>query len=195
MHRYCFILLSILVLGITSCKNKKPVTSSAKPKQDTTQTFPVVELLNADIDDVLKTPYFIYKKRTINKKLVDSSQLKVANFDSLILPIKMLDLNNVALKGKYKESAFHDLTTKSVTVVMSFSENSLSVQNITTLLNDETNKLKNVFIVFYKNFGDSTIRTDYNWKAGKSLQINKLTQYKKGKDREEKTYINWNENQ
>lgn len=64
---------------------------------------------------------------------------------------------------------------------MSFAENSLSLQNITTLLNDETNKLKNVFIVFYKNYGDSSVRTDYNWKAGKSLQINKLIQYKKVK--------------
>jgi len=71
---YKFLLPLLLIICI-SCKNNKvdvvsPVKSAAT--KDSSANFPIMEMLREDADDVLKTPYLIYKITSIpaQKKLL-----------------------------------------------------------------------------------------------------------------------------
>jgi len=60
------------------------------------------------------------------------------------------------------------------------------------LLNDETNKLKSVYVIMEKQTGDTSFRTTYFWKAKRSLTIVKSVQTKNATT-ETKEFINWND--
>ena len=170
---------------------KKKEQPLALATTDTAKTFPIIELLQNDADDVQKTPYYLYKITSTgkDKKTKDSTVFSREDFAKTIAPLLAIKIG----KGQYKEVAFHDLTTKSYSIINTAIDESLEVKSITTLLNDETNKLKNIFIITEKKSSDSTIKTNYYWKATKSLTIVTTTQYKNGTTKEASQYINWND--
>ena len=195
MFKYFILYILIVGLSITSCKSKNKKIESKAIVSDNTTGFPVIDLLREDVDNVMKTPYYLYKKSTNVKtnKLVDSVALDRNEFKKMIEPITTIDVTSKTAKENFKEISFHDLSTKSYSIITTPLNESNEIKSITTLLNDETNKLKNIFIVIEKRDKDSTIRSQYFWKANKSLQIIVATQYKKQTVKEIKYFINWND--
>ena len=195
MFKYYILYILIVGLSITSCKNKNKKNDSKAAVSDTTNGFPAIDLLREDVDDVTKTPYYLYKKTTNVKtnKLIDSAALTRDEFKKIIEPITTIDVTSKAAKENFKEISFHDLSTKSYSIITTPLNENTEVKSITTLLNDETNKLKNIFIVIEKRDKDSTIRSQYFWKANKSLQITVATEYKRQTVKEIKYLISWND--
>jgi hypothetical protein len=190
-------LLPVVIVFCISCKNKKAeVLSPAKlaVNKDSSTTFPIMEMLREDADDVFKTPYLIYKITSIpsQKKIIDSIVISVDVFGKIINSLLQIDLSSNGVKGKYSETAFHDLSTKSYSVITNAIDKNVEVKSVTALLNDETNKLKNIYVIMEKQTNDTSFRTTYFWKAKKSLTILKSVQTKNATT-ETKEFINWND--
>ncbi len=188
MYKNIFYFL-IFVITIVSCKSKKTPEKNITQK-DTFQFAPIIELLAADANDVIQTPYFLYiTKEQIGKKKKDSSALSREKFSSIIKPL----LNITITKENYKETSFEDLSTQSISFITTSLDTSNSIKSITTLLSIETKKLKNIFVVMNFQQNDTIIRKQYFWKAGKSLTISTIKQPPSKKEIIEKEFINWND--
>jgi len=59
------------------------------------------------------------------------------------------------------------------------------------LLDEETNKVKFIFIRADKAYGDSTVITQLNWNKGKSFLINKSIIKSDGAKHSIQQYVNW----
>ncbi len=186
------IAITLVTTAIISCKNKNKDNPAKTAASDTTKAFPVIDLLTEDANDVQRIPYFLYKKTIVgkDKKQKDSVPVSREEFKKIVAPILQIQL----AKDKYKEGeAFHDLTTKSYAIITTAIDKTLEVERVSSLLNDETNKLKSVFILVEKNAGDSAVQINYYWKVGKSLSIATTTTYKNGQTKEKTELINWND--
>ena len=190
MYKY-FIFIVFLLVSTIACKNNSKEKPVAKTNTtDTVKVFPIVELLQNDADDVQKTPYYLYKitKRKGNKTK-DSVVISREEFAKIATPVLNIHLD----KKNFREDAFQDLNTQSFTIINTSINSNAELRSITALLNDETNKLKTAFIVFEKNYGDSTVKRNYYWKANKSLSVATSVRYKSGLVKEETQFINWND--
>jgi len=181
-----------------SCKSKTNSNpeSTVNSNADTTKPFPIAELLQAQFDDVLHTPYFMYMiTKKENKKQQDSVVIHNEEFSKLIEPLTKIDLATKQFKTKFKETAFNDLSTQSITIITTSLDKNSSFKNVTTLLNNEsnTNNLKSMYFVFNETCGDSSFRTNYYLKANKSLTINKIVQFKKETPKGTTEFVNWND--
>ena len=143
MFKYFILYILIVGLSITSCKSKNKKIESKAVVSDNTTGFPVIDLLREDVDNLMKTPYYLYKKSTNVKtnKLVDSVALDRNEFKKMIEPITTIDVTSKTAKENFKEISFHDLSTKSYSIITTPLNESNEIKSITTLLNDETNKL------------------------------------------------------
>ena len=182
----------ILTLLICSCKCHQADDITKNSSVDTTHFFPVVDFINGDINDVKHVPYFIFKIKTINKKK-DSANLTVAEFERYAQKFMQYDITKPPLKAQLKETSFHDNTTKSNTLVYTpVDANVGNIRDITVLLDEKTDRVKNIFIQTFKRIKDTTISENLQWKSRKSFRITTIKQAK-NYDNEETDYISWNE--
>lgn len=189
-----FIYITVLVFCIISCKNGSNANPPLKAK-DTLSNTPIIELLQNDVDDVLKTPYYLYIKTTNIEptKSIDSIALSRDEFKKLVQPILQINLHTQAAKESYKEEAFQDFTTHSYSFVINAINNNTAVKNITALFNDETNRLKTCYITIENVTTDSTTTKKYFWKNNKSINIITETKYKNNSTKTFTQFINWND--
>jgi hypothetical protein len=188
MYKIIFNFLIITTI-LGSCKSNKAPEKNITLK-DTFQFAPIIELLNADADDVIKTPYFLYsvkQQNGVNKK--DSSVLSREQFSKIIQPITSISITT----DNFKEISFEDLSTQSISFITTAKDTSNKIKSITTLLNSETKKLKNIFVIMNFQQGDTIFRKQYFWKAGKSLTISTIKELPSKKEIVEKEFINWND--
>ena len=184
------ILIELIFIGciITSC-NTNHKANIKEAKKDTVQFFPIIELLRADVDDVMKTPYFLYKtSQILNKKKQDSIVITRDDFLSFAKPLIDIKIS----KEKYKESFFEDLSTESISVITTSTDTSSTIKSITTLLNNKSNILKSMYFTENYFLGDTSVQKNIYWKAGKSVTI--ITTKSVGKKEiTKKEFINWND--
>lgn len=188
----CFILLLFSLLFI-NCKQKNKQQPLNESATDTANFFPVNDFIISDIKDVEQTPYYIYKITVHENNKRDSSSITNNEFKALASQFLENSITTTARKPFYKQATFHDLSTKSFTITYSATDPELYVKDVSILLDDETNKLKRVFIHCLKDNDDSTVIEQYSWKAGKSFQINKSVSRKDGTQTEDKKSVVWHE--
>ena len=182
----------ILTIIIGSCKSHHTTVAAENATADTTHFFPVVDYIMSDINDVKKIPYFIFKIRTINKKR-DSTNITVIDFEKYVRPFLQFDITKQPLKSQLKESSFHDNSTKCNTLIYTpVNANIGDIRDVTVLLDEKTDKVKNIFIQTTRQIKDTTINENLQWKSRKSFRI---TTIKRAKDyyKEETNYISWND--
>jgi hypothetical protein len=190
----CLFLLLFIILFINCRQKNKQRQQLNAQSTDTANFFPVNDFIISDIKDIEQTPYYIYKITIHDNIKRDSSSITKEEYKILANQFLEKSISTAEMKPFYKESAFHDLSTKSFTITYTATDPVLYVKDVSVLLDDETNKLKRVFIHCLKDNGDSTIVEQYSWKAGKSFQINKSVSRKDGSQLEEQNFIVWNDN-
>lgn len=198
MNRFIIYLLCSTLFFILSCKNQKKETDKPETKStvtDTVKAFPVIDLLRNDVEDVLKTPYYMYKITSKNFKRTDSAQIKIDELSAIIKPLLGIDIIAEKSAGKFKEIVFEDLSTSSISIIHTALDATSQVKSISTLLNNKNNKLKSIYIVTETKQGDNAVKKSYFWKAGKSLTIATSITQPNGSNSEMSEYINWNDNQ
>jgi len=185
-------LLSLFALVMVVGCNSTPTIYTEANIADTTEFFSVVNFINSQIDDVQKTPYFIYKK-TANNGKTDSIAITTAQFVNLAAPFLQPDINSRELKKEYIESPFYDQTTKTYTLNYSTRNKTLEVQNEDVIMNEDGETLKRIFIrKFYSYSNDSSAIVQLTWKPNASFQVSRIVQKKDGSENETQTTVVWN---
>lgn len=178
---------------ISKAPEKVSTRIDTTTRNDTTHFFQVTQYLQSQIAEVNKTPYFIYEVVFRNGKK-DSSAINTAVFNKISQQFLKPDINDTAFKKNYKESIFHDQTTKSFTISYTSSDKQLSLQNVDILLQEDGETVKRIFMRKFFSYPDSTAIEELSWKPNESFQINRLVQ--KEDNNKETTYetrVVWNE--
>ncbi len=188
--------LFILMFVLLSCKNKQEQKAPAAPAStataDTTKFFDVKGFIESEIKDVTTTPYFLYTITTRDDKKRDSAHVTTTEFVRLAQEFLAQDITQSELKPFYKEEVFRDLSTKSITFSYSTRNKDLDVQNIDVLLDEESNKVKFIFIRSQKITKDSTVITQFNWKRAKNFLINRSVLRSDGSKYSTQQFVSWN---
>lgn len=181
---------------LLSCKNKQEQKAPAAPAStataDTTKFFDVKGFIESEIKDVTTTPYFLYTITTRDDKKRDSAHVTTTEFVRLAQEFLAQDITQSELKPFYKEEVFRDLSTKSITFSYSTRNKDLDVQNIDVLLDEESNKVKFIFIRSQKITKDSTVITQFNWKRAKNFLINRSVLRSDGSKYSTQQFVSWN---
>ncbi|MBC7722205.1 MAG: hypothetical protein H7068_09290 [Pedobacter sp.] len=191
--KYSFYLLITLVTTIvTSCKNTPNKTVDIL--NDTIHFFSIKDFFLTELKDVQTKPYFIYQITTKANGNKDSTAFKKEAFASFTQQFIVCDIANNVVKNQYKESAFKDNSTQSITLNYSTLNKELPIQNIDVLLNEETNKVTRIFIRQILENTDSSTTILYSWKANKSCMVTKSVIKKGGTKYTKQQFVKWNDN-
>lgn len=180
-----------LLMALMSCKQNKHLKTTEQKKNDSITVYPLNAMLDNQIEDLKKSPYYIYKKTSINSKIADSIPFPLDSFTAVINHLKTYNIDTIGIKENYIESTFHDLGTKSISLVYTTTNSKMNVINQTILLNQDNNELKNAFIRVIDQNNDSQIQ--YNFKPNKSLRISTIKFKNNKQEVVENVFINWND--
>lgn len=185
-------ILSLLfcICFIVSCNstNNQPPLETIK---DTTNFYPLNVMLDNQLADLQRSPFYIYKKTTINNKMVDSIAFPLDSLYKVIQQFKQYNIDTVGKKEYYTESSFQDLSTNSISLIYTTTNSNMEVINQTILLNQDNNNLKNALVrVIQKG---TNYQIQYNFKPNKSLRISTIKQQNGSEDVVENVFINWND--
>lgn len=187
------LLTALIIIGSTfACKNKTNKNVAANTA-DTTHFFSIASFFLDELKDVEKTPYLIYQITTKANGNKDSTTIDKTVFASLTKQFIACDISDSAHKQAYKEVAFKDNSTQSVTLNYTTANEDLPVKSIDVLFDEEKNTVSRVFIRQALNNNDSSTTVLYSWKANKSFTITKSVVKKDGTKYTEQQYVNWND--
>ena len=182
-------LISSLYLSCTQNNNR---SKDETLKNDTTTFFQVGNFINSQIEEVSRTPYYIYKIDITNGKK-DSAKINTEIFKKISFQFLKPDISDPAIKRNYTENIFHDQTTQSFTISYSAKDPTLEVRNLEVLLKEDGETVKRIFIRKFFNYADSTAMEQLSWKSGESFRINRLVQTADKNEIERQTIVVWNE--
>ena len=186
------ILLCSILMFLICCK-QGPGNSPITPITDTVHFYEVGQFITSQIADVKKTPYYIYKKTTINSRK-DSIQIDPTQFENLAQQFKVPDINEEPLKKEYVETVFFDQTTRTYTLNYSTKNKVLEVQNIDVLLYEDAATLKRIFIRKFFNYNtDSSAIEQLSWKPNELFQVSRVVQKPGQKEIMYQLIVVWNE--
>ena len=184
--------LLLIFLTAISCKTNNRKANATLPTADTGKFYPIADFFRSQIQYVDLRNYTLYKI-TIKDGKKDSSGLNKDQFIALAKIFLDRDISSPKIRILYRETVFHDLSTRSYTLNYSPIDHNAVVQNIDVLLDEETNQIKRVFIRSVYTRADTGFTEQCSWKAFKSFRINRSMQSKNGKQSTEFNYINWND--
>jgi hypothetical protein len=176
---------------MAGCKNKKAIKHE-RLNSDTTKFYPLHSFFKEQIVDVDLRAYPIYLIKERNGKR-DSIGVDKELFKSMAAAFINKDISTPEMHDKFTESVFHDLSTNSYTLNYRPKSVDEAIQNIDILLDENTNIVKRVFIRIETMNKDTSIIEQWNWKAGKSFQINRFSRTPSGYVSNEFNYVNWND--
>ncbi len=175
-----------------ACRQKpaaEPMTGGQKTA-DSIVFYPVADLLKKEIEKVDSEPYFIYRIRVRNGR-EDSMRINKGKFDSMAGRFVAVDISDGAMKKKYKESAFDDASTGSLTLDYSTQDSAMYIQSIDLLLAEDDQHVKRVFMSTFERGGDSSVVSKLGWKPGRNFYINRLIRYGNGQEITEQNRVVW----
>lgn len=191
MYRY-LILALLIGLTFTACKEKNNPTIN-NSLSDSTAFLPVNDFIKEEIKDIEQNPYHLYKLTEFNPGSKDSTNISVTEFKNIANRFLEKDITAKRFRASFKESVFHDLTTKNIIITYTSIDSLSDIQNVSILLDDKTNKWKRIFIrsSFIKQ--DTSVIEQYNWKEGKSFQLFRSKTAATGNEIQEKVSVIWND--
>ena len=185
------ILIFSIIIIIAGCKQHSPPAANAAAGIDTTHFFEVKNYFQSQVNEVNKTPYFIYKIETNNTNR-DSVPIDSKKFTEMAKEFLQTDINDPALKPLYHESIFYDQTTNSYTLSYTTANKTLPVQNIDVLLRDDAQSVKRIFIRKFSNNSDSSVIEQLSWKHNEQFQVSRLVQTPDKKETSRQILVVWN---
>jgi hypothetical protein len=185
-------ILGVYILTLVACQSNPSHKQPATQPSDTSKFYPLRTFFKDQIQYVDLRGFSIYRITQKDGKK-DSAGISKEEFISLAGVFLERDISDPSIKVLYKESAFHDLSTGSITLNYTPVSSDAQVQNIDILLDEQTNIVKRIFIRSVYTKGDTTISEQCNWKTDKSFQVNRSLAAKNGYTSTELNYVNWND--
>lgn len=188
MRALSILFCTALLIFVTSCGNRTNTTIPTY-QNDSIVFFQVNDFFANQVGAVHKTPYYIYRTISVDGK-TDSLPITVNTFDSLAAIFSRYDISNKAIKKYYKESAFNDESTHSITLNYSTQNKDLPVQGVDVLLNQETQAVKRIFITLVENVHDTVFLYKLSWKSNENFFIAKSVTVGK-EEKIQQTMVAW----
>lgn len=184
----------MVFLALCSCKGKpsKESEASSKVTNDTTHFFQVAQYIRSQVDEVNRTPYFIYKLDSSGSSK-DSSAIDNGRFNELVKPFLKPDITDPSLKKYYIENVFFDETTKTFSISYTTSIKDLEVQSVDVLLHEDGKKVKRIFIRKFHNYTDSSAIEQLSWKPNEGFQVVRVLQTPGKSETSRQTTVVWND--
>lgn len=183
-----------------SCKGKQadkrsaPTAVKGQDNKDTTKYFQITHFIQTQIDEVNKTPYFIYKLNVQGERK-DSITIDNAQFNHFAKQFLQPDINDPSLKKYYTENIFFDETTKSYTLSYTTPNKDLELQSADILLAEDGRTVKRIFLRKFYNYPDSSAIEQLSWKPNERFQVVRLLQKGRGNsETSTETVVVWNGN-
>lgn len=165
-----------IIIALFSCNEKQRGNAGSSPTikgekaNDTTKYFEVSQFIKAQINEVNRTPYFIYKL-TASKKARDSTAIDNTQFNLLARQFLEPDINDPSLKKYYTENIFFDETTKTYNFSYTTLNKELELQSVDVLLDEDGKTVKRIFLRKFRDFSDSSAIEQLNWKPNDRFQL------------------------
>lgn len=178
---------------MASCSGTDNDNGSATTEtEDTTQFFQISGFIRQQIEEVKKTPFYIYKKTETDGR-VDSVSSDNEGFLKLAENFLHPDIAKMPFKKNYTENIFFDETTKTISITYTTTDKSMEVQNANIIMDEDGKTVKRIFIRKFFNYSDSSAIEQLGWKPNESFQINRFVQASDQKDKTTLTSVVWNE--
>lgn len=184
----------VLSLAFFSCKNKPSTQNDPNTNvYDSSSAF-IKSFVIAELSEVQKVPYFLYVIKQKNNLPKDSFTINKQDLANYFFPLLNLDLYKANSKNQFTENNFEDLSTESISIIYTAKPNAnTTTSNLTILLNNKNNQLKNFIAKTITQKNDTTFYTQYHLKAKKSLTITTQAVYNNKEQYNLKEFINWND--
>ncbi|MCU0395440.1 MAG: hypothetical protein MUF29_06000 [Chitinophagaceae bacterium] len=180
-----FLLFLLVATGWMACQpadsgdadaaGNKPATDSA------TRLYPFPQYLQGQISYVDSMPLPIWRIEKMEGRLIDSSLVSKEAFKAAVLPFTQPDPNSLALKGKYQETSFQDLSLEAITFSITSTDPDLELQQADILIHPETQRVKHVMQKRIRQEADSTVVQQLLWIHNLRCQISEIIQKADGK--------------
>lgn len=178
-----------------SCGNKKgedkpvAVNDSAKAT-DTLPYYDVAAAIQADINTVcaMKKP-FIYRITEQNGRK-DSVVIDTAAFRAMASQFTRLQLNDPAIKSRYRESVFADNDTRSYVLNYKTNDASLPVKSVSVMLDTVVQDFRRADLMQSYQRNDTLFEERLAWNVGKKFQVIRIVTAG-GKELTTQTYVYW----
>lgn len=191
--KYLIFLVSISI-AIAGCKNKTNDNKQVRATTKDTSNIFVKSLVFGELSEINKVPYFIYVIKQKNNLPKDSTSINNQQLTNYFTPLLKLDIYKNNFTELFSETNFEDLSTESISII--FTPNAKAITNtanVTILLNNKTNQLKNFIAKTITQKNDTTFYIQYHLKAKKSLAIATQAIYNNKEQYSTKEFINWND--
>lgn len=172
-----------VILAMLGCKDKDP--------NENIIFFQVKQYVQQQLEDIHKTPYYIYKIETVNGQR-DSLPLPVDSIDKYAQGFIDADINDPETKKHYTESIFHDQTTKSFSLSYATPNKEQEVQSINVLYKEDGETVKRIFIRRYMHRKDSAILEQLSWRPDENFEINRVINLPGRPEQTWHTLVVWN---
>lgn len=187
----CFLVCNAcLILIIQSCKNNR-AANAVTETSDTVHFYPVMDYFKTQVKEVDSFAVFIYKITINNNGSKDSTVLNQEQFNQWAQAFLAYDISDKKFHKYYKENIFLDETTHSYTFNYTAMKNTLPLQTVDILLDEDDQHVKRVFINKVISAGDSTVTEKAGWKTGSSFFINRIVDYPGNRTTTQQNIIVW----
>jgi hypothetical protein len=185
-----YILCCIIIACVTFCCRNAPKKQIQEYDNSKVEFYPLNQYLDSQINDVVTTPYYIYAIKTVDNKR-DSFTISAAQFNLIANEFVKDDPAKQDVKKFYKENVFHDASTQSITFNYSTAHPTLSLRSTDILLDDNSQRVKRIFMLKHYARKDSIVEMKLGWIPNESLYINKSIDHQK-KRYTEQLQVVWN---
>jgi hypothetical protein len=185
-----FFAVLFCVLFITGCKGKEE-----KPSVPAEQFFPVPTYIRGELAKLEKSLASFYKIASVDGRsdTIPIPNTEVKNYAQEFANLP--DISSSELKDDYQVTQAYDDMLGSY-VFMFTTKKDHPVRREDVMLDPElnaagTNAIQSIFVELWQNNGDTTVRKNMFWEAGKNFQITTIKEAG-GEQKTEKLQVVWN---
>jgi hypothetical protein len=188
------ILSLAFIVFIISCKEQnKQTTNNNTTQTDTIPFYPYSTFIKNQADSLIKNNAVFTLAYTNQQNKTTNKQISAEEFKTYVHQITKYDITLMPLKQYYKEVLFTDLTTASTVINYDTQKDSLTVKNVSVLLDAKnTNAVKRIDLKVMYNSADSTVTENCSWVNDKAFYIVRYAEDTTGKSVSTKINISWN---
>lgn len=146
-----------------------------------------------EVKSVVETPYLLIAY-TITDKSKDSIVIDTTDFKYWADRFLQKDFNDPDWKTQFNEVVFNDQTTKTYTLSYTTREATIPLKQADITAEENSNKVKRIFIRQQWLAGDTVYFTTGIWKPGKSFWISTTKKFQDTVTETAVNYIKWNDN-
>ncbi|HSC53796.1 MAG TPA: hypothetical protein VLC98_09255 [Phnomibacter sp.] len=153
--------------------------------------YPFTQYLQGQMEYIDSTPIAVERIVRINGTTIDSGYMEKPAFKKAMAFLISVDPNTTALRSKYKEESFHDLSIPSLTFSITSIDPNLPLQQADILLHPETKIVKNVMLKFTNTNTDSSVMQRVLWDHNMKCQVVEIVEPTNGKPYTKITQYIW----